>query len=318
LEDQPLEGSSSVEPEREVPRFDKFIDEWMKTYVETNNKPSEIFGKKCIVNGYLKPAFGSLKLDSPDWARKIEQFKAARVRDGRSAKRINNYLTCLRRALVSARQWGHIDRIPEIQWMKAPPSSFDFLTREESDRLLAAMPTGFRAMALTALRSGLRLGELLALRWEDIDLHTGKILVRRSVWKGTMGAPKSNRHREIPMSPELLVVLKAHRHLRGALVFCSEDGSALTRDMIKKVLPAACTKAGLRTVQWHALRHSFASQLVTEGVPLKAIQELLGHATITMTMRYAHLAPSLHIEAVARLDRAAFGHHLGTGAGSNS
>jgi site-specific recombinase XerD len=90
----------------------------------------------------------------------------------------------------------------------------------------------------------------------------------------------------------------------------------MTRDMVKRVMPLACRRAGLRTVRFHVLRHSFASQLVMAGVPLKVVQELLGHSTIEMTMRYAHLAPAMHQEAVAKLDSEmhgrSFGHYLGT------
>ena len=120
------------------------------------------------------------------------------------------------------------------------------------------------------------------------------------------------------VSPKLVRVLKAHRHLKGKLVFCNVDGSMLTKDQVKRILPRACRKAGLREVQWHKLRHSFASQLVMAGVSLKAVQELLGHSTIQMTMRYAHLAPSTLRDAVAVLDKPVqaqrpSGHHVGIG-----
>ena len=126
----------------------------------------------------------------------------------------------------------------------------------------------------------------------------------------------------MPISPGLREVLVGHRHLRGPLVFCHEDGSMLSRDQVKRVLPRACRLAGLRSVQWHVLRHSFASQLVMAAVPLKVVQELLGHSTIEMTMRYAHLAPDAKIDAVAVLDEPARswqrGRHTGSGLSSNA
>jgi integrase len=208
----------------------------------------------------------------------------------------------LRRALVSAEEWGHVPHVPTVKWMRTDPPTFDFFTRDESERLLAATPREHLAIVATALKAGLRRGELLALEWQDIDLVTGKILVRRSVWRGRVTAPKSGKHREVAMSPQLARILKAHRHLKGRLVFSSADGSMLSKDMVKRILPAACRRAGLREIQWHVLRHSFASHLVMANVPLKAVQELLGHATIDVTMRYAHLAPGVHSDAVARLD----------------
>jgi site-specific recombinase XerD len=100
----------------------------------------------------------------------------------------------------------------------------------------------------------------------------------------------------------VLKALKAHRHLRGPLVFCNMDGSELRPDQTRNGLEYAYRLAGLRAIGWHVCRHSFASHLAMRGAPLKAIQELLGHATIQMTMRYAHLAPEVAREVVRMLD----------------
>ncbi len=118
-----------------------------------------------------------------------------------------------------------------------------------------------------------------------------------------VGTPKSGRSRELPLNDTTLAALKAHRHLRGELVFCNEDGSMLTRHQCKWPLRRAQRKAGLVSLGWHDLRHTFASHLVMRGAQLKAVQELMGHATIEMTMRYAHRSPSVKRDAVALLDR---------------
>jgi site-specific recombinase XerD len=99
-----------------------------------------------------------------------------------------------------------------------------------------------------------------------------------------------------------LAVLKGHRHLRGELVFCAENGGLLKRGECKWPLWRACQKAGMRLVGWHVLRHTFASHLAMRGVPLKAVQELLGHSTMAMTMRYAHLSPNVSRDSVRLLD----------------
>jgi len=90
---------------------------------------------------------------------------------------------------------------------------------------------------------------------------------------------------------------------RGELVFAKEDGRMLTQGDCKHPLRRACRVAGIRQVSWHVLRHSFASHLAMRGVALKAVQELLGHSTMEMTMRYAHLSPDVRRDAVRLLDQ---------------
>ena len=127
-------------------------------------------------------------------------------------------------------------------------------------------------------------------------------MVRRAAWKATVDTPKSGIAREIPLSEEALRALKAHKHLRGELVFCMEDGSMITRESCKRPLWRACKRANLQRIGWHVLRHTFASHLAMRGAPLKAVQELLGHSDIKMTMRYAHLSPDARRDAVRLLD----------------
>lgn len=181
------------------------------------------------------------------------------------------------------------------------PKLLDF---EEADRLVAGAEEGeWRTMILLGLRTGLRQGELLALRWQDVDLVAGRVLVRQNVVRGHIGTPKSGKGREVPLGDEVRATLKAHRHLRGQYVFCNGNGVMWTKGEAKGPLWKACRKAGLRTISWHVLRHTFASHLVMRGAPLKAVQELLGHSTIQMTMRYAHLGPEIVRDAVKLLDQ---------------
>ena len=308
--------STSAEPTKEVISVGKHLDEWVRIYAQANNKQSEIDSKKRIIRLHLAPAFGRHGFDI-NWPLEVERFKAGLLEQGKSPKTVNNCLTVLRKALASAFEWGRLAAVPPIKWLKTEKPGFDFFTSEESDRLLAVLSGQPRVIVALALKAGLRRGELLALRWEDVDLHAGKLLVRQSVYRGQITSPKNRRMREVPLAASLAAELRAHRHLRGQFVLCQEDGAMLTRDMVKRIVPAACKRAGLRLLQWHALRHSFASQLAMAGVPVAVIKDLLGHATIEMTMRYAHLAPAVHREAIERLDSGATfsvygGHQVGT------
>lgn len=178
-----------------------------------------------------------------------------------------------------------------------------FLGFDEADRFIRAAPAGWLVFIIVALKTGLRLGELLALKWEDLDLVVGQLVVRRTLWKGQEGPPKGGKNRIVPLSDEAMARLKSHRHLRGPYVFCDEAGGRLTHSMLKDVVPRTCAKAGLgKRITTHGLRHSFASHLVMRGVSLKAVQELLGHESIEMTLRYSHLSPDVKRDAVKLLD----------------
>lgn len=156
-------------------------------------------------------------------------------------------------------------------------------------------------MFLVALRTGIRHGELIGLRWEDVDLVAGRNTVRQNSVDGHIGTPKSGKPREIPLGDEVRAALKAHRHLRGPLVFYDMAGKMLTTPTTRPMW-RACKRAGLRQIGWHVLRHSFASHLVMRGATMTAVQELLGHSSIAMTMRYANLAPEAIRETVRLLD----------------
>lgn len=293
-------GRKEEEP-KVVPTLATFAKEFMDTYVVTNNKPSEVESKRTAFKRHLIPFMGKLKLDQIGM-KEVEHYKAKKIADDYSAKTVNNHLTILRKLLAVAVEWGHLDHVPAIKWLKCPEPEFDFLTFEEADRLIQAAEGDWRTMIVVGLKAGLRQGELLGLRWEDVDLVAGRILVRRAVARGRIGTPKNGKAREVVIGKTAIEALKAHRHLRGELVFANADGGLLTKGECKHPLWRACKKAGLRQIGWHVLRHTFASHLVMRGAPLKAVQELMGHATIEMTMRYSHLSPDVRRSTAELLD----------------
>jgi integrase len=314
-----LETGEAKPVTKEVPT----IEEFHKVFLAASsiiNKPSSVDSKEKLLRFHIVPRLGHLRLDEVTYA-VIEDFKLAlaqtpinagktyvgvkldpKSKKTLSSKTINNVLTCLRRMLVVARKRGLIEFVPDVEWLKRDDVEFDFLDFNEAERLLAAAPGEWRTMILTALRTGMRHGELIGLRWDDIDLTAGRITVRQNVVNGQIGTPKSGKPREIPLGIEVRTALKEHRHLRGPLVFCHMSGELLGTVDTRLPLWRACKKAGLRQIGWHALRHSFASHLVMRGASLKAVQELLGHSSIQMTMRYAHLAPEVVNETVRLLD----------------
>lgn len=298
----------------EVPNLSAFVDDYMAAM--NDNKPSTLEAKRSIITHHLVPFFGTMRLDAIG-RRDLERFKAAKLRPTKKEEKalsptsVNNCLTVLRNMLDVAAQWEIIATAPRVKWMRVPKQRFRFLDFEEANRLVEATSADplARAMIVLALNTGLRLGELLALRWDAVDLKAGRLHVREAVARGIVGTPKSGRNREVPLNDTAIAALRSWKHLRGPLVFCTDEGRMLTKNEAKGPLARARRKAGIVELGWHDLRHSFASHLVMRGVPLKAVQELLGHATIEMTMRYAHLSPHVPRDAVRSLDR---GHILGT------
>lgn len=297
------------EERREVPTLEKFSGEFVDNYAVANNRPSEVASKRMILRTHLVPELGPLRLDEIG-PRQVEQYKAKKLGDDYGANTINHHLRTLSRLLVIAAEWKIIDHAPRIALLKEPPLEFDFLDLEEADRLLEACRKGFPehfALLHTVLKTGMRTGEFLALRWPNVDLVAGRIRVCENFVWGEVLAPKNNKVRVIEIGNDAVAVLKEHRHLRSDIVFCAPDGTMQTRDDIRRPLERICDKAGLRHVTWRDLRHTFASHLVMLGAPIKTVQEMLGHADIKMTMRYAHLSPVARRDAAKLLDRGGYG-----------
>lgn len=197
-----------------------------------------------------------------------------------------------------------IETVPRVKLLKVPQQRFDFLTFEELSRLVQAMTDDPERLALVLLgaEAGLRQGETMALEWGDVDLVAGLLTARRSSWKGLIGTPKSGKERKVPLTGRLKAALKAVKHFKSELVLCHSDGKPLTQSAIEAALRFGCKRAGLRSIGSHVLRHTFCSHLAMRGAAPKAIQELVGHSTLTMTLRYMHLAPSALMEAIGLLD----------------
>jgi integrase len=228
---------------------------------------------------------------------------------GLAEKSIKNIRTTLQTLLGFAVKWGYLARMPELPDVIVPESSFDWYQPHEASQLLAAARDGrTRTMLLFALHTGVRMGEQRAVRWSDIDFERRIITIRRSApkWFVVEKSPKSNRHRRVDLTPELAEALETIRH-PGDAVFCNPDGSKLRPGQFHEVLWAAQKKAGIRRIKWHELRHSYASILTTGGAPLRVVQSLLGHSSIKMTERYAHLAPGQSAGFVHLLSAASLG-----------
>jgi integrase len=209
--------------------------------------------------------------------------------------------------LKKAVEWGELERLPcTIRLLPNPKKTMEFRDFDQYERLLTvARRRGTEAylMVLLGGDAGLRLGEILALEWRDVDPTARRLTVQRSDWLGHVTVPKGGRSRQLPMTQRLTAALKAGRHLRSDRVLCLTDGSPMTRDRVIKAVRGAQRVAGIDQGV-HILRHSFCSHLAMKGAPARAIQELSGHADLWTTQRYMHLSPAATEDAI-RLPRRA-------------
>ncbi len=304
---------------RGIPTLEAFAEEFLDTYVAANNKPSEQSAKRTVIRLHLLPMLGEKKLHDIG-VRDIEHLKSRLLKLGYSPKTINNIVSVLSRMLGYAVDIDLLKSAPRTKPLKIAPQTFTFLEVSEYDSLLCGAqkdPTWY-APILVAGECGLRCGEVLGLKWGDIDVKAQCLNVRRTIWNGHIGSPKGGRERRVPMPKRLATVLRGSRHLKGSWVFCDEAGSPFTKKMAQRAMERACKRAQLRQVGWHALRHTYCSHLAMGGASPRSIQELAGHADIRTTMRYMHLAPTALKEAVSILERHRNGAYAEQRFGENS
>ena len=307
LRESMLNGTYEQPVEKEIPLFSEFADTFIQDYADVQNRPSTVIGKKKNLRIHLVPAFGHLRLDQITQHR-IDLYKRQKLDEGLKAKTINNHLTCLRKLLTVAHDWGKLDVVPTIKWLPKQEIPFDFLTFEESRDLIEAASGMWQVMILLALRTGARQSNLLEVRWDDFTFAEGNEKVRysRSHYRGHTGPNKNGRAYEVPLSDDLIKTLTAYKRKTGGkghqLLFTDKQGNRLTDNKCRRPLWNACEKAGLRKVLWHVLRHTFASHLAMRGQHVNTIKELMGHTHLTSTMRYMHLAPEVKRGAVKGLD----------------
>jgi len=318
---------SAKKKKKTIPILSKFETEFIRCYSKVNHRPSTTEAYESLFRRYLIPLLGGKKLDEIR-AREIENLKAELVSRGLANKTVNNATGVLSKALNWAVEMEIIDSAPHIRKLRTPEPEFDYLEFDEAERLQTAAKYNLEwyMMILFTLRTGLRWGELSELRWGDVDLVKGQVCVRRSVWRDHIGPPKNGKNREIPISDETVTLLKEHKArkskrgqvinltgeeaekpearlvVKDELVFSKANGTRHIHRRGDVAIKRCCKKAGLRLISWHTLRHTFASHLAMRGRTLLEIKELLGHSTIQMTMRYAHLSPNVRREAVETLD----------------
>jgi integrase len=276
-------------------------------------KESSAASCRSCLRLHVVPFFERIRLDAITLPLVREFMKALLTTKKLSPKSVLNVTLVLKKMLKHAVQWGYLDANP-AQYAERPrgeEQEMQILTPPEIRRLLEAADEPVRTMLMCAALTGMRRGELFGLRWEDIDLESNRIFVRRALWRGKFVTPKSRRSRRpIDMAPTLRSALsRLSSRFHGGLVFCSSDGKPIDPDnFVHRVWRRVFRRAELRLIRFHDLRHTYASLLIAQGAHPKYIQAQLGHASIQTTLdRYGHLMPDAHAAEARKLDRLVFG-----------
>ena len=289
-------------PESQDILFSRLTEEYLE-YTKANNASSTSKIKKYRIEAHLVPYFGD-KLISRITHQMVDNYKTARLKEGASPKTVNHELTSLSHMFTMSVRWEYIDKnvVSSVERFKCPQKARRVLNQEEINLLLEfASGSHIFPIVMTALHTGLRKSELFNLKWSDVDFNQQTVTVQaKDDWH-----TKNYKSRVLQMTPVLYRTLMKHKSEQSAISNQSEyvftyNGQRI-RCGIDDSLETALKKAGLKGVTLHTLRHTFASQLVMAGVPLKDVQELMGHRSFETTLQYVHLSAEHVKRQVLRL-----------------
>jgi integrase len=229
----------------------------------------------------------------------VEGFRDALVAEDLADRTVNKYLTVLHGLFVWAQRRHKLPANPVANVERRPHAkrgNIDVFSREEVLALVrAAASEQDGTIFLTAAFTGLRLGELLALRWRDVDFANSAVHVRQSFTNGRVDTPKSGQERVVPMADEVAEVLaklgkREDYTADDDLVFCGAKGGHLAGHKLRDRYKAALKKAGLRELRFHDLRHTFGTHAI-RAADSREVMEWMGHQDLATTQRYLQFKP---------------------------
>jgi integrase len=300
-----------------------YLDRWLNDSVRGSVRQSTFDRDSYLVRVHINPILGRIKLKKLT-ALDVQGFYRNRLDFGLSASTVNKIHSVLHKALSQAVKWNMIPRnVAEMANAPRPtPEEMRPLSAEETRRLLDAVHGDrLEALYVLAVTTGMRRGELLGLKWSDIDLENAMVSVQRTLTRTdngkrvALGEPKTKKSRRtIRLTEAAVEALRGHlqrqlreievlgdRYADEGLVFTTEVGTLINPSNLRqRSLAPLLKKAGLPHIRFHDLRHTCATLLFQSNVHPKFVQELLGHATIAITLdTYSHVMPGMG-DATAR------------------
>ncbi len=272
------------------------LNELVQQYLIWAERQRSFRSKRGFIK-QLAEAFGNLPLRRFN-SMLIEQYQTERIQKGNKPATVNRLLATLKHMFTKAVEWDMVEdetlkRVRKAKLLEENNKRLRYLSKEECQNLVACCDKHLRPIVITALNTGMRKGEILGLRWDSVDLRHGFILLEQT---------KNGDRREIPINETMRSTLQnVIRRLDVPYVFHDPVNGKPYQD-VKRSFNTALKKAEIKNFHFHDLRHTFASHLVMGGQDLMTVKDFLGHKTLTMTLRYAHLAPSHKMKAMEVLD----------------
>jgi len=276
--------------------FKEMMEKYMKEY-SVPTKASSDRDKRSLL--HLLPFLGNYTVTAIS-SSLISRYKVMRRDEGAAPATINRELALMKHAFnlaIKEWEWTKENPVAKISMEKEDNKRDRWLTDEEEEKLLKVCPEWLKELVVFALNTGMRLGEILSLTWEGVDLFRKTVTIFKS---------KNKERRTIPVNATVFEMLKAKtkvRSIKTNLVFHSENHSRRDVSNVDKSFKIRVDKAGIENFHFHDLRHTFATRLVQSRKDLYEVQMLLGHKTSAMTQRYAHHNPESLRGAVEILDK---------------
>jgi integrase len=310
--DAEVRGGTYADPRAGRLTLDAYVAGWLKTYRKSAGRVDQV---QRTLRLHILPALGDIPLNELR-PRVIQDWIWSMTDQGIAATSVRNYASTLAKLLHDAVEDERIPKSP-YRRIELPSLGVDqrrFLDQAEADRLIAETPSRYRALVILALASGARWGELTGLKRHRFNPLRGTIDVAESLhelggrfWLDVPKTPKSRR--TIPLPRYAVAALNTNIAGYGVgrddLIFTTPSGSPLGRANFRaKVFLPACTRAGIIGLRFHDLRHTSASWLLSDGIPITAVSQRLGHASVSMTLDcYSHVMPETGDVLLAVLDR---------------
>ena len=304
-------------------KLEEYLERWLADSVRGSVKPVTYDSYARLVQVHIAPGLGRVKLKALSPAH-LQSFYRTKLDAGLSPRTVQYLHAVLHRALKQALRWGLVPRNvseavdpPRVQREEIRP-----LSAEQAQVLLeAARENRLEAIYVLAVHCGLRQGELLGLKWEDVDLERGILQVRRTLSNGVFTTPKTAKsRRSVKLTESALDALRKHlkRQLEeidqagslwqeNGLIFATEAGTPLNRHNLgNRSFKPLLERAGLpRSTRFHDLRHTCATLLLVKGIHPKVVQELLGHSNVGITLdTYSHVLPNMGDAAAEAMENA--------------